>query len=917
MRLDKFDAVQATTSTAAPKCPQCGVSMLRRKSTRGEFWGCREYPRCKGTRPMNGSGEKRDTVVERVWEPIPIVNGTDEQEVIWLAFNASTPHMVIKAYAGTGKTFTMVQGCLRNELVGGAPRKSIVYLAFNKHNAEEHSGKLRASGVTLTEGMTCHSYGYRGVRKAFPNAVVRQEKVRDIVKALRFTQKMWWTSEWELARMLKPVVSAIKNNLVDIDALTYFDEITSLCDYYGIDTPVNHEQWAQVADAARMTVAEGDDVRTYGVDYDDMPYLPVRMKLELPRVDVVIVDEAQDLNRTQQELVMRAAGAGRVVVVGDPHQCQPPKTEVLTTSGEWVRIQDLKAGDEVASFDRHSSAFVGRVRKGKRVNNVVRRIHTGKLLQVRCGNHAASSTPEHKWVAKFTSRRQNLWCVYLMRKGGVFRVGWCQMFNRDGNYHPGHRVRLEGAQSLWMLKVFDDKAGATMYESLVAADYGIPLTPFHPVNDATYFTQSALDKFWGDVHQFIPCIKDRARRCLTAHGLSYNHPFYTVNDTGRQGRSTVFVTQACNLVAGVMSLPVYKGEKQVHWTPITSIKSHVYIGDVVSLDVEGGTYVCRAPGYEALATHNSIYGFRGADTNSMDNMYARLVATERGCVELGLTMTRRCNTSALELARRCGPVDIKAMDEAPVGVVRVTKELDARPGDMVMSRTNAPLMEAAYSLLRRGVKAVVKGKDLGDSLARLVEDAGREGETTAQGVMEYLGRWRATEMMKLQKLSAAGRDVETRIAGVQDKYDCLVTLVANAPRGEFDEEPTPDGIAASIKELFAEMNPDGTPKLAVVLGTVHRTKGLESERVWIIRPELYGVFGKKDWERQQERNIAYVAVTRVKWTKENDGEINVVDAGNGVCPWFIPPTSSCDTVVKVTKVRGMGRKTTVKKRRKS
>ena len=36
----------------APACPQCGKPMRRRKSAKGEFWGCTGYPECKGTRPV-------------------------------------------------------------------------------------------------------------------------------------------------------------------------------------------------------------------------------------------------------------------------------------------------------------------------------------------------------------------------------------------------------------------------------------------------------------------------------------------------------------------------------------------------------------------------------------------------------------------------------------------------------------------------------------------------------------------------------------------------------------------------------------------------------------------------------------------------------------------------------------------------
>lgn len=36
----------------APECPQCGGKMVKRHDRNGRaFWGCAEYPRCRGTRP--------------------------------------------------------------------------------------------------------------------------------------------------------------------------------------------------------------------------------------------------------------------------------------------------------------------------------------------------------------------------------------------------------------------------------------------------------------------------------------------------------------------------------------------------------------------------------------------------------------------------------------------------------------------------------------------------------------------------------------------------------------------------------------------------------------------------------------------------------------------------------------------------
>ncbi len=43
---------QGPNAEPAPKCPKCGQPMRRRKSAKGEFWGCAGFPECKGTRPV-------------------------------------------------------------------------------------------------------------------------------------------------------------------------------------------------------------------------------------------------------------------------------------------------------------------------------------------------------------------------------------------------------------------------------------------------------------------------------------------------------------------------------------------------------------------------------------------------------------------------------------------------------------------------------------------------------------------------------------------------------------------------------------------------------------------------------------------------------------------------------------------------
>jgi ssDNA-binding Zn-finger/Zn-ribbon topoisomerase 1 len=42
------------TAYESVKCPDCGGEMISRTGKFGVFWGCKDYPRCKGTRDSEG-----------------------------------------------------------------------------------------------------------------------------------------------------------------------------------------------------------------------------------------------------------------------------------------------------------------------------------------------------------------------------------------------------------------------------------------------------------------------------------------------------------------------------------------------------------------------------------------------------------------------------------------------------------------------------------------------------------------------------------------------------------------------------------------------------------------------------------------------------------------------------------------------
>ena len=47
----RIEAREQQKTAVAPDCPKCGKPMRKRKSAKGDFWGCSAFPDCKGTRP--------------------------------------------------------------------------------------------------------------------------------------------------------------------------------------------------------------------------------------------------------------------------------------------------------------------------------------------------------------------------------------------------------------------------------------------------------------------------------------------------------------------------------------------------------------------------------------------------------------------------------------------------------------------------------------------------------------------------------------------------------------------------------------------------------------------------------------------------------------------------------------------------
>lgn len=243
----------------------------------------------------------------------------------------------------------------------------------------------------------------------------------------------------------------------------------------------------------------------------------------------------------------------------------------------------------------------------------------------------------------------------------------------------------------------------------------------------------------------------------------------------------------------------------------------------------------------------SIYGFRGADYRAIPELIRQLSATV-----LPLSITYRCPASHVAMAKQLVP-HLEARDGAPEGSIEQMAFEQAykaglfNPEALVMCRMNAPLVELALRLIRRGVPVTVRGRDIGKNLTTLMQKLW-DGQDSISEFLAKVAEYRDIEREKLEKRKAS----DSAIQALDDKIETLYALCD----GKAD-------VAAAIRDtidLFSDESIAGK----VTMSSVHRAKGLESSLVLIYRRELMPLPAKTDWERQQEQNIEYVALTRSK-----------------------------------------------------
>jgi len=244
----------------------------------------------------------------------------------------------------------------------------------------------------------------------------------------------------------------------------------------------------------------------------------------------------------------------------------------------------------------------------------------------------------------------------------------------------------------------------------------------------------------------------------------------------------------------------------------------------------------------------AIYGFRGADSGSMNLFRATLAKSDRGVQIFPLSITWRCPSSVVAEANRFFK-DYFCRDDAPEGEVNVNTSFNPNVGDLVLCRTNAPLVSECFNLIAQGIPAYVLGRDIGYSLKALVKKVTENGSLRIE---QFIPQFESH--IEIAKEAFRRADKEKAVQSLEDKAQCILHLTGNTS--------TVQGLLDNIDKIFG----DGK-KRGVIFSTIHKAKGLEADNVWILKPEIMPhPMAKSLSDKAQERNLCYVAITRAKKT---------------------------------------------------
>lgn len=240
--------------------------------------------------------------------------------------------------------------------------------------------------------------------------------------------------------------------------------------------------------------------------------------------------------------------------------------------------------------------------------------------------------------------------------------------------------------------------------------------------------------------------------------------------------------------------------------------------------------------------NQSIYGFSGAYASSFD-----LFKEYPNTVEFPLDICYRCPTAIIEEANKV--YDVMQANKTYTGTVGVIEDYKLIKDDsMIICRNSAPLFDVYFKLLGEGKKVMLKGEDILGTIMTFLKPFQYKTVNQARIKIER-------EIGKLAQRLDDDKN-KFKFHKMKENLEIFNIIVTNM----CTENTKVGDLLDAIKKIFAN-DEDAT----IVLCTIHKSKGLQADIVYILNENLIpSKFAKSKKQLKQEINLKYVARTRAK-----------------------------------------------------
>jgi len=236
---------------------------------------------------------------------------TEEQQLIISATKTTTSNLMVNALAGTGKTSTLEM------LEGVAKQKPILYLCFNKRNADEATARMLGSTTVRTFNALGHRIWASAIGKGIS---LDTKKTYNIVKEITDDVR------GPESRTIWNAYDQVRQGVEMAKAVGYVPEgvnpsATRLASRNLLHTILDEEPDDLVSDLIDAVLRRSIKLSYEGsIDYNDQVYMSALFGGAFPKFPLTLVDEYQDLNPVNHEMIRKLVGDRRLIGVGDPHQ---------------------------------------------------------------------------------------------------------------------------------------------------------------------------------------------------------------------------------------------------------------------------------------------------------------------------------------------------------------------------------------------------------------------------------------------------------------------------------------------------------------------------------------------------------------------------------------------------------------------